>query len=194
MEPYYFHGFRNCNLETLYKVLECGFILPRKDIKETLENETNLYNGENWISLCQKSLADDFMARRYTTSYDEIIYNNLCVVIDSNLKDVVDTIYIPSDYFYEDMRKKLVYDQSRVRYSSFIDEVQTDEPISIKNFLAIGYPLNRFKEKETIEHNIEELEKKLEQAGLNIPILNSSMYDFGDSKEHFELSKIIKHR
>lgn len=193
MEPYYFHGFRNCNLETLYKVLECGFILPREDINGIKESGTNLYNGEKWISLCQKSLADDYMARIYSTSYNEMIYNNLCVVIDSNLKGIVDTLYIPSDCFYESMRKQLVYDQNKERYSSFIDEVQTDIPISINDFLAIGYPLDRFKKEET-EQNIKEIEKRLEQTGLNIPILNSSVYDFGDSKEQFALSKIIKHR
>lgn len=193
IEPYYFHGIRRLNLDALYKIIDNGFILPRKMLNGTVNDCNNIFNGESWISISQKSLFDPIIMSHFRDSYSEWIPNNLCIVINTNIKGIRYTNYIDSDEFYPEERKRLVRDDSDERYSYYIDELQTKVPIPSSAFLAIGYPLEKFrgiKTQEEIEKDIETIYSKLAEQGLDIPVVDSSTEDFADNERNMILSKI----
>lgn len=193
VEPYFFHGIRRLNLDALYKIIDCGYILPRAMLNGTVTDCNNIFNGNRWISISQKSLYDPSCMREFRDSYSEWIANNLCIVLNPNIKDIRYTNYIDSDEFYPEERRRLVKDESDTRYSYYIDEVQTKSPIFIDDFLAIGYPLERFKfikSQQEIEEDLETIYSMLEQKGLNIPVLDSSTYSFADNERQMMLTKI----
>lgn len=193
VEPYFFHGIRRLNLDALYKIIDSGYILPRSMLNGTVTDCNNIFNGNSWISISQKSLYDPTSMRYFRDSYSEWIPNNLCIVINPNIKDIRYTNYIDADEFYPDERKRLVKDESDTRYSYYIDEVQTKKPIFIEDFLAIGYPLERFKSiksQEEIDKDLETIYSMLEQKGITIPVLNSSIESFADNEKQMILSKI----
>ena len=195
MEPYLFHGFRDFNIDVLCKVLENGFILPRKMIDGAKTDCNNIFNGNAWISLCQKSLMDTSMYYRFRDSYSEWVLDHLCIVIKNDIDGVRFTNYIDPDECYASVRKRLVYDENLERYSYYMDEVQTNVPIPCDKFLAIGYPMDHFKRIKTddeINEDINRIYKMLEESGLEIPIVNSSEYSFADNEKCIRLSKIIR--
>lgn len=193
MEPYFFHGFRDYNIETVYKVLKSGFILPRKMVEDAKTDCNNIFNGNAWISLSQKSLIDEHVLRRFRVSYGEWIPDHLCAVISPNIEGIVYTDYVEKDEFYGPIRKRVVYDENPRRFSYYLDEIQTNVPISVKDFLAIGYPISYFsttKSKEEMDKEIEELYRRLDSMELDIPVIDSSSYNFADNKEQIAKSKI----
>lgn len=194
MEPYLFHGFRDFNVDVVCRVLENGFILPRKMINDAKTDCNNIFNGNAWISLCQKSLMDTSMYYRFRDSYSEWILDRLCIVIDNNIDGLRFTNYIDPDECYASVRKRLVYDENPERYSYYMDEVQTNIPIPSDKFLAIGYPVDYFRSVKSFEEmreDISKIYKILEEKGLNIPVINSSEYSFADNSECIRLSKIM---
>lgn len=197
MEPYYFHRFRNFNLDALYSVVENGFILPRKMIKDAPSDTKNIFNGNSWISLSQKSLMDDLMNRRFLSSYNELIVGSLCAVIDKDIPGVVDTNYVIYDFLSPSLKDKIRNSEALPRFSEFLDEVQTDVAIPIEKFLAIGYPLSHFRKSlsdEDVIRDIEKIEDAFLKKGISIPILDSGIYDFADDEEHIALSQIKKEK
>ena len=155
----------------------------------------NIFNGDAWISLAQKSACDLYMLERFRDSYSEWIIDHLCVVVDPNIEGVSYTNYIDADEFYSSLRKRLVFDSNPDRYSYYIDEVQTNVPVPINKFLALGYPMDYFRAKkgdQEVEKDIELLYDKLHNKKLDIPIVNSSVYDFADDFQHIECHKIKK--
>lgn len=195
MEPYLFHGFRDYNVETVYKVLESGFILPRKMITNGAKTDcNNIFNGNAWISLSQKSLVEEHALRRgFRECYSEWITDHLCVVIKNGIEGIMYTDYVDRDECYSSWRKKNVYDENPRRFSYYLDEVQTNVPVPTSSFLAIGYPIYHFsavKSLEDIEKDIEGIYLLLESKGLDIPVLNSSLENFADTKEDMIKSKI----
>lgn len=193
VEPYFFHGIRRLNLDALYNIIDSGYILPRTMLNGKVTDHNNIFNGNSWISISQKSLYDPAHMREFRDSYSEWIVNNLCIVINPKINDIRYTNYIDSDEFYPEERKRLVKDESDTRYSYYIDEVQTRHPIFIDDFIAIGYPLERFKatkSKEEIDKDLETIYSMLEQKGLNIPVLDSSIESFADNERQMMLAKI----
>jgi len=193
MEPYFFHGFRDYNVDTVCRVLESGFILPRKMITNGFDDSNNIFNGEAWISLSQKSLIDPHPRYRVREAYNEWIYDHLCVVISPNIDGVTYTNYVDSDECYKEWRKHVVYDDNPIRYSYYIDEVQTNVAIPVEKILALGYPSNYFfmiKGESGVKDDLDVLCNKLASKNLDIPIVNSSMYDFADNSKQLIKSKI----
>ncbi len=184
VEPYMYHAFKFYRIDTLLKVLDSGFILPRCMINdESLKDKNNLFNGTKYISLCQKSLIDDRMTSIYRNSFDEIVFNNLCVVMD-NVTDVLYPNLIDWDYMGDKEVNEILFNDSPLRHSYYQDELQTDKPIPIDKFIAVGYPNAYFEThygKLQNEENLEVIRNELEKHNLDIPIINSGNYDFADN-------------
>ena len=100
MESYFYHRFRNFNLDTLLRVFDSGFILPRKMVVNGVDDANNIFNGNSYISLVQKTLMTDDMCRYFRSAYNELIQGNLCVVISSEIDGIVYPNYI--DFGFDD--------------------------------------------------------------------------------------------
>ena len=194
MEPNLFHGIRDYNLYKLINILKCGYILPRKDLEEKYRykniDEVDL-NGNEWISLSQKSLYDEYMGSLSLSSFYRFSYNHLCFVIKNNFKDIHYTNFIDFDLYGSAFFKSMVKDDSNERYSSFMDEVQTNIPIPRSDFLAIGYPKKAFQEKCDVKKDLRMIKEILENTNTDIPIVDSSYYDFADNKEKIKKYTIV---
>lgn len=186
IEPYTYHGFKFYKIDTLLKVLDSGFILPRCMINdESLKDKNNLFNGTKYISLCRKSMIDDRMTGIYRNSFDERVFDNLCVVMD----DVTDILYpnlIEWDYLGERELKEILFNDNELRYSYYQDELQTAKPIPITKIIAVGYPKAYFETtfgEEQSNKSLEIIRSELEKHNLDVPIVNSGNYDFADNAE-----------
>ena len=188
MEPYLYHGIRDYNLDKLINILKTGYIVKRSNLDDKY-NSKNIneidFNGENYISLSQKSLYDPYYGIPRLSSFDRFIYNHLCFVIKNNFKNLVYTNFADFDMYSSNYFKEILK-KDKERYSSFMDEVQTNVNISKEDFLAIGYPVKYFKYRTNIDNEIALIKKNLEEANLKIPIVDSSFYDFADTEEHIK--------
>jgi hypothetical protein len=175
-----------------------GYILPKKmlpdEFKVNRSNQLNL-NGESWISLSQKTLYDDFYGDINPSSFECHVHNHMCAVIDSNIEDKKIVNHILYDYYGSRYINDLIDDNSEERYSTFMDEVQTRKPVSVTSFLAIGYPLKYYqsckKDSKEIKKELEYIKEILEIKSLNLPVIDSSYYDFADNKENIEKNTIL---
>lgn len=189
MEPYFYHRVKNLNINTLFKIIDSGYIMSRNMIDTTLNDCDNVFNGNKWISLSQKVLIPPVHYFEFRSAYDEIIVGSLCIVIDSDLENITYTDFIPYDELHSEISKKILSDDNPTRYSDCIDEVQTRFVIPTDKFVAIGYPLAS-KDKKTAKKEVDMIRDKLDSKNLFIPILNSNKYDFADDEDCMKLSKI----
>lgn len=187
IEPYLYHGIKFGGINKLIEIIESGFILPKKMIPGfKKENKTGLdLNGESWISLSQKSLFDPYYGEE-TCSYELRIYQKPCFVIRNFIEGIRYTNYLNIDEISVETIQSMIKDDSKTRYSTYVDEVQTNVPISMKEVIAIGIP-----EELSTEQNVERVKRTLEKAKMNVPILDSSKYNFADNEECMKKSKIL---
>lgn len=189
MEPYFYHRVKNLNIDTLFKIVDSGYIMPRVMINTTFCDHGNVFNGNEWISLSQKVLIPPVHYFDFRSSYDEIIVGSLCIVIDGDLDNITYTDFIPYDELYNEISREIISDDNPARYSDCIDEVQTRHAIPTDKFVAIGYPFTS-KDEKSAKKEVGMIREKLDSKGLSIPILNSSKYDFADDEHCMKLSKI----
>lgn len=193
MESYYFHHFRNYNIETLIQVLNSGFILPRCMMSNPPVDKNNIFNGDQWISLTQKTLMDEGMCYYFRSAYNELVPGNVCVVISSDIEGVVFTNYVRCEWaFSQEEKERIFFNDGKERFSYYLDEVQTNIPIPVSKFIAIGYPISHFKESKSdreIILDIKTIESAILKSGIDIPILDSTSYCFADDSKQMELSK-----
>ena len=105
MEPYFYHRVKNLNIDTLFKIVDSGYIMPRVMINTTFCDHGNVFNGNEWISLSQKVLIPPVHYFDFRSSYDEIIVGSLCIVIDGDLDNIAYTDFIPYDEFDDYIKK-----------------------------------------------------------------------------------------
>lgn len=186
MEPYLYHGIRDFNLDILINILKSGFILRRCNLKQeyNLKNNNEIdFNGENYISLSQKSIYDPYYGNTKLSSFDRFIYNHPCLVIKNNYRNLIYPNFLDLDMHDKESINKLLNNKNSERYSCFLDEVQSSTDIEIKDFLAIGYPTKHFQYRRNIEQDIELIKEILKVKKVDIPIVDSSYYDFADNNE-----------
>lgn len=195
MEPFLFHGFKNDNIDALLNVLECGYILSRKNLTSNgyvYKNDcNNIFNGNDWISLSQKSLIDNRLSHIYRSSYDEFIFNKICLVIDPMGLDLKYTNTIDWDNCYPDVLRELVNDDNTIRYSYYMDEVQVKHSLSKTKFLAIGYPIKSVRNTNKVIEDLNRIRESLLRVELNIPIVNSDIYTFADNRNEIAKTKLL---
>jgi hypothetical protein len=185
MEPYLYHGIKFKNLDVLIEILSTGFILPKSMQKNAIDDGHNIFNGDKYISLSQKTLIEDDMRYRARCSFDSCIHNNINIVI-SNFWDIIYPDYVNWDYLSPERARAIKLSEDRHRYSDCMDEVQTDKPVPKSNFIAIGYPTNLRSDPKEAEADVKRIYEALERAQLRIPVIDSSHYDFADTEEHIK--------
>jgi hypothetical protein len=149
------------------------------------EDKNNIFNGTKYISLSQKSQIDPRFNEEYGNAFAEYIYDKLCIVID-NFNNVIYPNLVDWDYLSPEETKKILFSDSDERRSYYQDEVQTKEMIPSSKFIAIGYPYSYFEYtlgKEKNNEQIEKLREVLKKHNLDIPIVDSTHYDFANTKE-----------
>lgn len=195
MEPYLYHGIRDYNIDRLINILKEGYILPKKMLSENFKVERKNqidFVGQNWISLAQKSLYDEYYAEVSPSIFDTHVHNHPCIVIDPSIEGIKYPTFLCYDEYGPDYIKSLINDESNTRYSIYTDELQTNIPVPTSKFLAIGYPKEHYIEtkKENYQEELGRLRNALLESNLNIPIIDSSYYDFADNKEKIKKHKI----
>lgn len=185
MEPYLYHGIKFRNLEVLLEILSTGFILPKAMQKNPNDDGHNIFNGDKFISLSQKTLIDDGLRFRARCSFDDAIYRNINIVI-SNFWDIIYPDLVEWDFISPERARAIRLSDSRQRFSDCIDEVQTDKPIPKSNFIAIGYPTDLRSDPKERDADIKRIYEALKRAQLSIPVVDSCHYDFADTEEHIK--------
>lgn len=200
MEPYLFHGIRWYNFDILMKIIESGFILPRCQLgKDVVNDKNNIFNGEKYISLSQKSLNEEGMLGYYKSAYDDYIVGKPCLVLkNKTIKLIFPELLsmFDKDYMSPEEWNKMIFNDDDTRHSYYMDELQTDNPISLKeNLIAVGLPIRNMKknigEEETYKI-FEKVSKLVKEKGYDVPIIDSSSYSFADNEERINES-VIKH-
>ena len=195
MKSYLYHSIKFYNFDTLYKILDSGYILPRCMIKGSESfDRNNIFNGTKYISLTMKTLMGENERYYYRSSYDEVIAGSLCIVIDK-FKDIIFPSYLDWDMTSREETNKILFKDGPDRYSYYLDEVQTDKKIPISNFIAIGYPNANFEYRlGTLKNKKQLLEIKeaLVKHNLIIPIINSDVYSFADNEDNIKKYTLVK--
>ena len=195
MEKFLYHAIRFKNMDTLYKIVESGFILPRCMIKGSESfDRNNIFNGTRYISLTDKTRSEGIESSVFKSSYDDWIVGSLCIVIQNLEKVITPTLLDWDNMGPEDVRP-LLFKDGPTRYSYFIDEVQTDKRIPTSYFVAIGYPNYHFKYDLGVEGNDRQLQRLKEfllSHGIDIPIVDSNAYDFADDREKIKIYTLVK--
>ena len=118
MEPYLYHGIKFYSIETLYKIIESGFIMPRCMMETPSEDKNNIFNGTKYISLSQKSEIDPRFNDEYRNAFDEFIFEKLCIVIDS-IDNPIHPNLVDWDYLSTEEQQKILFNDSDERRSYY---------------------------------------------------------------------------
>ena len=192
MEEYLIHSVKWYNFDILMMILESSYILPRCMLKEGIVTDTNnIFNGTKYISLTQKGGADGGRS-----SYDELVVDNPCLVLKRDNLDLVYPRYVDQHFVTAEEWRKIIFKDDDERHSYYEDELQTKNPISLKsNLVAVGLPVNYLRhnyEGITLEDTLDRVVKILKKNNLDVPIVNSSDYNFADNAKEIERTKILK--
>lgn len=192
MEPYLYHGIKWNNYDLMIKILKNGYILPRCMQNEEIKDDFNLFNGTKYISLSQKTLIEDDR-EIYRVAYDNFIYNKPMFVLDyKNIDIIYPNIFTIFDKDMMSVKEwqNMLHNDDEQRYSDYCDEVQTKDKISLKkSLLALGLPMKHLEDNytnEDIKKFLNNLKRVLEDNKINVPVINSSIYDCADDMEHIK--------
>ncbi len=196
MEPYLYHGIRDYNIKRLINIIKTGYILPKKELhgeyKVERNNELNL-NGEKWISLCQKSLFDESFDWISPSSFESFIYKNYCIVFENNIEGLTYTTHMIYDFYGPKAIQELAKDDFKNRVSTYSDEVQTKVKIPMNKSIALGVPKDVLELKGIdVKSQLKLIKEALNKFEYDIPIINSSYYDFADDEDKIKKYTIIK--
>lgn len=191
MKNYLYHGIKWFDYKLLVKILENGYIVPRCMLKDGISSDTNnLFNGNKYISLCQKSLWGELDKLEYKCSFDDYIFNRPALVLK---RENIDIAYpnlitkVESGMMSPEKWKKITFNDDDERYSYYSDELQTKEKISLKdNLIAVGLPGNHLKRQlstDEAKQILKSVKEALIKSELDVPILDSSIYSFADDEE-----------
>lgn len=186
MSDYIFHGIKFYDFERLHQIIDTGYILPRKMMGENKPNDDfNLFNGTEYISLSMPSQGSDRLARVYGSAYKRYIFSNLCFVLD-DIPNLEYPVLMFEDDIYLDEYQKMLRSDEGLRYSYFMDEVMTKDKIPLSKVVAIGYPKgcieDRFDE-DRANMELKALFEHLDRKNINVPVVDSTYYGFADNEE-----------
>ena len=199
MESFLFHGIKWRDYDLLVYIIESGYILPRCMIDNDFSNDkNNIFNGTKYISLSDKGLVNQGAIDIYWCAYDEFIVDQPSLVLKKdNLKIIhpkIITRHQRDLLSSEEWRAMLYDDDSEERLTYYMDEVQVKEPISIRdNLVAVGIPsdyLNYVLKKDEANELIDRVNSAVKKNGIDVPIVDSSMYSFADNERNIEKHKI----
>ena len=191
MNNYLYHGVKWWNYDLLVEIIKSGYIMPRCMLpKEANQDTNNIFNGTKYISLTEKVRLDG-----ERSSYEEVIYGNPCFVLKRDYIDLIHPKFIEKEMMTPEDYRKILFSDADERFSYYGDEVQTKDKISLKsNLVAIGLPvydLDATFDNEGKLRLFGSIKEALLGHDIDVPIVNSSLYDFADDEEAIERSKII---
>lgn len=141
MNRFYYHGITDNALLCLESILKEGAILSRSLMNdkqlELSKHEYIGYNGNDYISICQK-----YYNGELSDCYEEYIRDNISLII-ANPSDIIATNLTNSN---DKLSKNFnvyynKFHNSQIRYSDLTGEFQVYKKIPLKNIVAISYPL-----------------------------------------------------
>ena len=156
--------------------------------KVVRENQLDL-TGDSWIAFSLKVLNDDDYAYLYEDTYKSAfnahVKNHISLVLDSKKAGMGNFQYaqcLPYDIYGPGEFRAKVKDDSDERYSPYLDEMQTNKPVSIDSLVAIGYPKAFLDEKEwDTVGDLAVIREALYRNMVNVPIVDSSYDEFADN-------------
>ncbi len=195
MENFIYHGIKNYNINLLEKILKSGYIKPRCELEELITDHNNIFNGTDYISLSQKSRYTGYSPEGHVrVSYEEFIFNQVCLVLKPNNINLIIPTLIDLDYLSRDEWNNIKFKNGEKRYTYFEDEVQTKENINLKNNLvAIGLPLEYLRysySNDQIKLMCDRLHTIMQIQGYDVPILDSSKFSFADDYDRISKNEI----
>ena len=195
MEPFLYHGIKRYNEELLEKILKDGYLRPRCELNEGLvTDQNNIFNGTEYISLCEKALYSGYAEGHTRVSYDEFINNQICLVFKNDNIKLIFPDVIDLDFLSPEEWASIKFKDGEHRYTYFEDEVQTKDKISLKdNLVAIGLPMEYMMysySKDDIRGICDHLKNIMEEQGYSVPIVDSSKYSFADDYDKIEENRI----
>ena len=173
---YYSHTIHITNFDIsdayrLKNILQIGYLLSRNKLKEIIEDddlnlseETSLFNGMDYISLCDLNAEhNEYSAyNMYVKKGLSLLFSNRLEVIKPSIVNMrIGEILFGNDAHEMGMGKK--------RYSDLSDEVQVKDRVSLEYFEGILLPIQNFYR----YHNEIYL---VEYLGLLKEILNNNKY------------------
>lgn len=182
MEEYYAHtirisNFRVRDFDNLEKILKSGYLLSRKRQRQNGDKSidtsilTALFNGMNYISLCDLSASHDG-----NSAYDMYTKRGLSLLFDRDIEVIKPILVSQNDYNYFNMQAFL----GKKRYSDLIDEVQVKDSLSLTHLKGMCLALSVFKsfyKDDYIDDYLKYLNILLEKYNYDVPI-----YNLDDSK------------
>lgn len=179
---YYSHTIRISNfsfgdIEKVEDILKSGFIYSRRNLKnipgsdiKLLGEETSLFNGMDYISLCDLSKRNlDYSA------YNMYVKRGLSLLFNKNI-DVLTPIIVNTRLggysFFGDAH---VLGMQTMRYSDLPDEVQVKDKISLDNLegmLLSVCQLKKFHNDLYLNEYLNKLKNILMLYKKNVPIIN----------------------
>ena len=181
MEEYYAHTIRikdiDSNLERLEQILKSGYLLSRRNLG--LDSvEDSLYNGLDYISLCDLSKNHNGYS-----SYNMYVRNGLSLLLDHNINVITPTLLDYSIYTYMDVKN---LDLVHNRYSDFKDEVQVKNRISLEYLKGLCIPVSMFYamgDSNCLNNYVKRVYELLEKYNYSVPLYNI------DSEEVIKIKK-----
>ena len=195
MEQFLYHGIKNYNVDLLEKILISGYIKPRSGLEGLITDQNNIFNGTDYISLSQKSRYGGPTPEGHVrVSYEEFIYNQLCLVLKPNNINLIIPTLIDLDFLPREEWNNIKYKNGDTRYTYYQDEVQTKDNINLKNNLvAIGLPLEYLRysySNDQIKLMCDRLHTIMQIQGYDVPILDSSKFSFADDYDRISKNEI----
>lgn len=179
---YYSHTIRITNFDyidisRIDNIIKSGYIYSRRKMKEILGinnkdtcEETSLFNGMDYISLCDLSKKHE----RYSAYY-MYVYRGLSFLFSKNIDVIVPTIVNTNVNDMSFIYKAHEYGQKINRYSDLYDEVQVKDKLSLDYLKGMSISLRSmriFHDKKYLFEYLKALKEVLEKNNLNIPIYN----------------------
>ena len=194
MVEYLYHGIKWWDYDLLVKIIESGYLKPRCMLEPGLiTDNNNIFNGTKYLSLTEKVRVDGGRS-----SYDERIWGNPCFVLKRDNLDLIHPRYVEMDFLSDEEQRKILFSDNDERYSYYEDEVQVKDKISLKsNLVAIGLPMYDLDGSHDNDSKLKlfgDIKRALLGNDIDVPIVNSSVFDFADNDEAIEKTKILTAR
>lgn len=183
MEEFFAHtiernDFHIHDISILEDIFSSGYIYSRRNLLKITNDpaktseETSLFNGLDYISLCDLS-----KNHNGKSSYNTYIRAGLSLLIDHSIEVITPTLLDMRFYDYETVKK---LDLINNRYTDFKDEVQVRDQISLDYLRGMCLPLSGFyvnHDKAYLERYLGGVIELLEDYGYEVPIYNLDTWE-----------------
>lgn len=134
-------GFSLDDINILYKIFNCGYLLSRRALiqekivvpNKIITEETSVYNGMDYISLCDMQKEHDFYS-----SYNMYVRNGLSLLFSHGLKVIEPTVVNNVGRLFIDLDNMHNLGLKDARYTDLRDEVQVKDKLSLDYLIGLS--------------------------------------------------------